>query len=301
MREIERDQVVSNDASLPHLPAFDGGSDGTAALPPVAPPPSHRRGSRRSLLRPGAIDSATRTAWLAWLERWTELPLTVLALALIPIVLGPYLLPLSPAIVDLFDQLDNIIWGVFAADLIAKVTIAPHRARYLRDHWPDLLLVVLPMLRPFRLLRSATALQLLAASRSLVAVSRVLAGIRRLLARRGIGYVLVSALITVIGAAILIAALEEKAPGTTIRTFGDGLWWAITTITTVGYGDTYPVTSAGRGVGIALMVLGIALFGVITAHLAAFFAEAQGDDLAAEVREMNERLRRIEEKLDREP
>jgi len=73
------------------------------------------------------------------------------------------------------------------------------------------------------------------------------------------------------------------------------LWWAVTTITTVGYGDTYPKTAAGRGIGVTLMILGIALFGITTASLAALFVEEKVDEVVAQLREINERLRRLEE------
>ena len=74
------------------------------------------------------------------------------------------------------------------------------------------------------------------------------------------------------GSAALTLAVEEGGDGS-IDSFGDALWWAITTVTTVGYGDTFPVTPAGRCIAWFLMITGIALFGVITANVAAFFME----------------------------
>ena len=88
--------------------------------------------------------------------------------------------------------------------------------------------------------------------------------------------------------------VERTAARANITTFGDALWWAVSTITTVGYGDHYPVTAAGRAIGIVLMIAGVGLFGVVAASAAAWFISAnheedrhqQADtiaDLAAEV------------------
>ena len=126
------------------------------------------------------------------------------------------------------------------------------------------------------------------------ASARLLAGVRRLLARRGLGYVLLAALVVVGVAAALVQEAERGSPGATIRSYPDALWWAVATVTTVGYGDTYPSTAAGRGVGVALMLLGIALFGLLTASLAALFVEEQEDGVEARLRAIDERLRRIE-------
>jgi voltage-gated potassium channel len=240
--------------------------------------------------------------WLARLERWTEWPLTLLALAFLPILLAPYLFSLSDETVETLEAIDYLIWGVFAADLIAKVAVAPDRRRYLRTHWFDVVLVALPLLRPLRVVRSARALRALRAGRALVAVARVLAGSQRILARRGLGYTLLAGLIIVVAAAGLATIFERDAQDASIGSFADGLWWSVTTITTVGYGDTYPRTGVGRGIGVVLMILGIALFGVITANLAAFFVEEQEgpqDQLTAQLQELNERIRRIEEAIER--
>jgi len=236
-----------------------------------------------------------RASWLAGLERWTEWPLAVLAFVLVPILLAPYLFSLSDQTEDILLSLDYLIWGIFAADLALKLAIAPDRRRYLRRHWLDVVLVALPMLRPLRVVRSMRALRLLRAMRAGVAVTRSLHGVQRALARRGIRYSLLLATIVVVAAGTLVTAVERGAPDATIRTLPDGLWWVVTTITTVGYGDTYPTTAAGRGIGVALMILGIALFGILTATLAAFFVEENDDEVVAQLREVNERLRRPEE------
>lgn len=112
----------------------------------------------------------------------------------------------------------------------------------------------------------------------------------------------VSALL--VGTGWLIWLLERDAPGSNIATYGDALWWAMETITTVGYGDHHPVTTAGRVVAGGLMVTGLAMVGMITATIVTwFFAEL---DVTREVREIEQEealeratLEAVMERLDR--
>lgn len=236
-----------------------------------------------------------REMWLARLERWTERPLTALALILIPLLLAPDLFSLSAEAEDTLVAIDYLIWGIFAVDLAVKLAVAPDRLRYLRVHWFDVLLVALPLLRPLRVVRSVRALRSLQAGRAGVAAMRALVGIRRALARQGLRYTLLSGLVVVVATGSVVVAVERDAPDSTIRSLPDGLWWAVTTVTTVGYGDTYPTTAAGRGIGVALMLIGIGLFGVLTANLAALLIDEKDDEVLAQLREVNDRLRRLEE------
>ncbi len=89
-------------------------------------------------------------------------------------------------------------------------------------------------------------------------------------------------------------SFEANAKGSNIHNFGDALWWAIVTVTTVGYGDKYPVTAGGRGVATVLMFVGIGLIGVLTATVASYFVEQSADEDRAE---LVERLDRMEAML----
>jgi voltage-gated potassium channel len=95
-----------------------------------------------------------------------------------------------------------------------------------------------------------------------------------------------------------VAELERGAPDRNIDSFAEALWWGVTTVTTVGYGDTFPVTAAGRGVAAVLMVLGIGIFGLLAASLAAYFIE-QDTSREPEDRldDIQVRLGRIEQQL----
>jgi voltage-gated potassium channel len=148
--------------------------------------------------------------------------------------------------------------------------------RFVRRAWPDLLIVVLPFLRPLRIVRSARALRLLRLSRLSVVFAAVGQGSKRMLVRHKLHYALLSTVAVGLGAALLVLELERGAGGS-INSVGDALWWAAATMTTVGYGDIVPVTSAGRAVGFVLMLSGITMFGVLTANLAAFMVEQDAD------------------------
>lgn len=103
---------------------------------------------------------------------------------------------------------------------------------------------------------------------------------------------------------LAITDAERGRPGATINGIGDGLWWSITTMTTVGYGDRYPVTTSGRFVAAALMLAGIALLGVVTATVASWLIEriddAKNQEAATQalVNELRIEIKRLHERLD---
>ena len=131
-----------------------------------------------------------------------------------------------------------------------------------------MLIVVVPFLRPLRALRVLRLLPFLA---------RGAIGLRRVMGPYRGAYVLVIGLGAVLVSAALVAIFEQDADGS-IQGFGDALWWAATTVTTVGYGDKFPVTSEGRAVAVFLMIIGIALFGMLTAGIAAYFVESDTEN-----------------------
>jgi voltage-gated potassium channel len=155
---------------------------------------------------------------------------------------------------------------------------------------------VLPFLRPLRIMRSARALRLLRLARLAAVLTVVTREGRRLLTRHKLHYALLTTGVMIVGCALLVHAVEDGHGGS-IDSVGDALWWSITTVTTVGYGDTFPVTPAGRGIAALLMATGIALFGVLTANLAALLVDQGADEAAEDGTSIAARLDRIEEQL----
>ena len=193
------------------------------------------------------------------IERVTELPILAVSFAMIPLPVGPLLWDLSDAEEATFIALDTFIWAAFVVDLGVKVAITPARWPYLKQDWLDVLIVAIPFARPLRILRL------------FVFGSRAFVGARRL---ANVDFLLVYAIGLVMIAATVVTSVEG-GEGATIESFADALWWAVVTITTVGYGDAVPITAAGRAIGLVLMAGGIGLFGALTANLASIFVKGE--------------------------
>jgi voltage-gated potassium channel len=231
-------------------------------------------------------------------ERETALPMLVLALLAVPVLLIPLWVDLPRGIAETFLVLDWVIWVAFAVEYLIRLYLVPHKAVFVKHNLLDLAVVVLPFLRPFRVIRSARALRLLRAGRVTVYLTRGASSAKDVLTRHGLHYALLVGAVLVLTAALIVSELERTAPGATIHSFGDAIWWALATMSTVGFGDKYPVTEAGRAVAVVLMFFGIGIFGLLAASLASFFIgkkrEERVDPVVAEI---SERLQRIEEML----
>lgn len=202
-------------------------------------------------------------ARLAQWERRTEWVLAALAAAFLAAYAWPILEPaMSRGMNRALDRVDLAIWVLFGVDYATRVYLAhPNRGIYVWRHLPDLAILALPVLRPLRLLRLLVLLKALN--------RRAADGLR---GRIGIYTAGAVAVILFCGALAVLDA-ERGKPQANIETFGDALWWAATTITTVGYGDHFPVTFQGRLVAIGLMLGGIALLGVVTASFASWLID----------------------------
>ena len=194
-----------------------------------------------------------------WVER-TQGPLDLLAVIfLIDVILiwgfpdGP------PAFVSALNVIAWIVWGCFAVDYVARLRLSVGKARFVRTHKLDLLMVLLPMLRLLRIF--------LVLRRSLASVST----------ERIAGSIVSLVVAAVFVSAFFMWRVEYNAPGATITTFRYALWWAIVTTTTVGYGDYTPVTLEGRVIATAVMVVGVGLIGTVSATVAAWFVRRHSE------------------------
>ena len=161
-----------------------------------------------------------------------------------------------------------ITWIAFALDLIFGILNSDNKLRYLKRHPLEILAVALPFLRPLRLLRFI--------SFGTMVIQKVNLGKSVAISLK----VIITALFLTYLAGIEITIAERGEPGATIQNVGDGLWWSITTLTTVGYGDIYPTTTEGRFLAVGLMVSGICVLGVVSATIAAWFVRMTQDESA---------------------
>lgn len=234
-------------------------------------------------------------------SRMVDGPMMVLALTMIPIIVIPVVFELPARLDAAFLAVDYLTWAAFAVEYLIKLYLAPDRWRFFKGNIPDLIIVVVPMLRPLRVLRATRLLRLLRLTRLIAFAVEGVHEARSILRRRGLSWVLLVGVALDLVAAALVLTFERDMPNGNIHSYPDALWWAVTTVTTVGYGDRFPMSPAGRGVAVVLMVSGIALFGVITASIAAYFVEQKGQqedqDLGDRLDQVLERLDAIEAKL----
>lgn len=203
------------------------------------------------------------------IERWeqqTEWALTAAAI----VFLIAYALPIAwptvnPTIASACSLVVWMTWALFAVDYFIRLLLTDDHGDFVKHNLLDLAVVILPIIRPLRLLRLVALLSVLNRTGS------------RGLRGRVVAYAAGGTVLLLVVGALAVTDAERGKLGSSIHGLGDGFWWAITTITTVGYGDIFPVTTTGRIIAAALMVGGIAVLGVVTATLASWLVERVGD------------------------
>jgi voltage-gated potassium channel len=230
---------------------------------------------------------------LRWEKRF-EWPMVIAALLVIPLLViedGDFGQP--------WDTIGEVLnwgtWLMFAAELVVMVVVTPRPMEWVKRHPFDVAATVLspPFIpgsfaaaRLFRLLRLIPLLRL-----------------RNLLSLEGIRYAgFIAVMVVLLGGAIYSEVEKDQA-----LSAWDGVWWAITTVTTVGYGDSFPTTDEGRAIAMIVMFVGIGFVALLTAFVADRFirqdvgeeAEEREDHILAELRTISDRLAAVERRLDR--
>ncbi|MGD9048537.1 MAG: ion transporter [Anaerolineae bacterium] len=223
--------------------------------------------------------------------------LTVFSLGM---VAAYYLIPLTEATIQALLWIDLPISLIFLADSFGSLRRARDKRAYLKWGWLDFLGSI-PFILPLRVARLG---RLIRAWRTLRL--RRLGQVGEDLDRnRPEGAALITVLLAIVvltTATVAVLEFESEVPQASIRSAGDAFWWAIVTLATVGYGDYYPVTIWGRVGAIALMTVGIGIFGVLASYLASLFLPKRADDdwsedldeIKSELAALNRRLDAIE-------
>jgi len=203
-------------------------------------------------------EDSRRQRWEAKADR----PLTISAIVFLIVYAVPILRPdmVSPW-TGVCEWVAWVAWALFVVDYLARFILSRDRVGFVRNNLFDLAVVALPLLRPLRLLRLVTLLSVL---------NRNIGGSLR---GRVAVYVAGATTLILLVASLAVLDAERGTKGATITTFGDAVWWAFTTVTTVGYGDRYPITGQGRVIAGGLMLAGIALLGIVTASLASWLID----------------------------
>lgn len=234
---------------------------------------------RRSVLAP--MDPKP-TTW--------NLCISVLSLYIL-VILGIQALGIcSPEVTRLIGWLDIGVCAILFVDVVLRWRAAPDQRAFWKWGWMDLLacIPVIEPLRALRLLRVFWVIRVFKALRSMQHLATLVVGRR---AQDGATAGILLIVMLLMTSALAVLNFEQEAEGATIKEAGDAIWWAFITITTVGYGDFYPVTPGGRMVAIVLMVSGVGFFGVISGFLAAKM-------FGTEIKDEEEQLDRLEAKVD---
>jgi voltage-gated potassium channel len=195
------------------------------------------------------------------LKRWQDIsawPIIFLSFAYIAVYVIPiYCYPLRPGLSTTFHVAEYVIWGVFILDYAVQFQLAANKKSFFRHEWLSLLFVVFPFLRPVRAVRGIIFIRQASTKKSSLVRS-----LPAILATMAI------LLVVIAGAAVLSA--ERFAPGATIKTPSDALWWAVTALTTSGGGNLGPVTVEGRLIATFLLVFGLGLLASMTGYVASW-------------------------------
>ncbi len=224
------------------------------------------------------------------------LALSVFAIAIMAFVA---VVKVSAETQSIIDSADNVVCAVFLIDFIATLVSAPNKWRYMVTWgWLDLL-SSLPAVDVARWGRAARMFRILRVLRAMRA-TRIMASLAIQHRARNAAFAGVLLLILVVFSCSIAVLHFEDVEGGNIRTAGDAMWWAATTVSTVGYGDFYPVTWEGRLVALLLMVTGVGSFGAIAAGLASWFMHPSNSGGDADVERLLREVERLREVLEKQ-
>ncbi|WP_157002478.1 potassium channel family protein [Agromyces laixinhei] len=211
----------------------------------------------------GVAASPARARW----ERVTATPLVVLGVLFIVAYSVVILMPATSG--PLWSTLVVTLvaaWAVFIVDVLVRIVLTPTGGRwsFVWHHPVDVLSALIPLFRALRVLELFRQVPYLR--------RRTGAAVRTNIIVFALSY----SIVFVYFVALATLAAERDAPGATITSFGEAIWWAIVTIATVGYGDTYPITIPGRIYAVLLMAGGIAIVGTASATIISLINERIG-------------------------
>jgi voltage-gated potassium channel len=225
-----------------------------------------------------------------------QIVILVLSAYVLIVMLVEATVKLSPEMSAILTGVDNGICLIFLGDFVYRFARAESKRKFMKWGWIDLISSIpnIDVLRWGRLVRVVRIIRVLRAVRS---TRHLVSFFFRNRAQGTFAAVVLISITLAIFASIAILNLEN-VPEANIKTPVDALWWSIVTITTVGYGDKYPVTIEGRIIAVILMIAGISLFGTFTGLMASLFVEPEQQEESNEIRQLAEEVRALREKIE---
>jgi voltage-gated potassium channel len=252
----------------------------------------NRKEERRRQTIAGAKPSGGRHDLVDDIESATKYPLALLGIAWLVIAIVILTTDLNGSASTVLVGTLFVLWAILLVEYAVRLVVTPDRRGYLRRRWVEPATVVVPPLQGWHFI-GIEKMSLLIYEGEL--------RVETILRHHSLFRVLIAAAGTLVLGAWLVLLFEEKAKGSNIHSYPDALWWAIVTVTTVGYGDRYPVTAGGRAVAVVLMLVGIGLIGVLTATVASVFVKEHTDANKEELRkghaDLGQRLSVISDRL----
>ena len=262
-----------------------------------------RRDERRRQTLAGAKPVGGRHDLVDRIEHVTRYPMALLGIAWLIIAIEILSTDLEGSASIALVATLFVLWAVLLVEYLVRLVVTPDRRGYLRRRWVEPATVVVPVFQGWHLI-GIEKMGLLLHEAEL--------RVEAILRHHSLFRVLIAALATLILGAWLVLLFERNAKGSNIHNYADALWWAIVTVTTVGYGDRFPVTAGGRIVAVILMLVGIGLIGVLTATVASVFIKEHTDanrqefkqghaDLGQQLSVISDRLADVERRLGATP
>ena len=224
------------------------------------------------------VSTAEISPRLASWRRRTDLPLLLIAVGSLPLLLLEIVADrLSKTDQSFLTAVNVLVFIAFAIDYVVELAVTHKRKTYMRTQWASLLIVVsqflalLPSLGFLGILRGARMLRVFGTLSRVIGIGAASKEQgRKFFKEKAASVAFGMAGFTLITSAVAFTIAEDVGDGRRIHSFFDALWWSAATITTVGYGDIYPVTAAGRIIAVFTMIVGISTLAVVTARIAQF-------------------------------
>ena len=222
------------------------------------------------------------TSKLVTWRKWTDIPLLVVAIGSLPLLLLEIISHRLTSGDKTFLLVVNLtVFLAYAVDYVVEFIVTLEKGRYVRSEWSSLLIVIaqlfaiLPAMSFLGFLRGARALRVVSSLTRIIGISMASRSQgREILKKRATSFAFGLAGFTLITSAVGFTLAEDVGKDGRIQSFFDALWWSGATITTVGYGDFYPITAAGRIIAIFTMLVGISTLAVVTARIAQFLIKS---------------------------